>query len=285
GRARRLGGGHLHPPRGRPGSRGRLLAKRAGCALAPAPCPLSAGGFPARPGSGLRGRFRGGAGSAFRVLDLLARLHERGGERGVGLHPACLCGDTSVLVLRGTYLPVVLLRHPGRARRDGGNLLWRFGRVSYVLRERAGGDRGYNGRRLRPHRSLLTHHGRRRLAVLDRGLRLGRRVARPRGTLHRRAAVGIFERDLVLAVCGDAWAPTLGPHRPQLGAALRRSFHNFRHDPRRTRGLGHARVAGAGREARTRHCSRRCGRPLWPLLAPARLWKENRGASRRAVIL
>ena len=114
----------------------------------------------------------------------------------------------------------------------------------------ARGDRGHNGRRLRPYRPLFAHHGRGCFTVLDRRLRLGLGNPRPCGSIRGRAPVGVLRGDVVLALCGDARASDTGPHCSQLGLALRRSFDRLGNDPGRAGGLGCARVADPLREAR-----------------------------------
>src|SRR5215208_3476661 len=109
----------------------------------------------------------------FRVLDLRARLYERGGERGAGVYPAGLCGDPRLPTLRGEDLVSLFFRDTGRARRYGGYSLRRVGRVGYLLRQYARCDRVPSRRCLRPYRALVAYHGRGRRTVLHSRLRLG----------------------------------------------------------------------------------------------------------------
>src|SRR5215208_1557549 len=150
----------------------------------------------------------------FRVLDLRARLYERGGERGAGVYPAGLCGDPRLPTLRGEDLVSLFFRDTGRARRYGGYSLRRVGRVGYLLRQYARCDRVPSRRCLRPYRALVAYHGRGRRTVLHSRLRLGLSDTRPCGAVCGRAPVGVFGRDVVLALCGDARAPDTRAYRP-----------------------------------------------------------------------
>src|SRR5919202_6660298 len=162
-------------------------------------------------GSADRGSLRDGFRGAFRALDLLACLYERGGKRGPGMYPTGLRGDPRVPRIRRAYLTFVFLRDPGRARRDGRDRLGWVGGVRDFVWQRARFARGGRRRCLRPYRPLLTHHGRRgRFAILDRGLRLGRRGARAGSAVRGCAFVGIFRGDVVLAGGGGARPQILG---------------------------------------------------------------------------
>src|SRR5919199_10078 len=127
------------------------------------------------------------------------------------MYPTGLRGDPRVPRIRRAYLTFVFLRDPGRARRDGRDRLGWVGGVRDFVWQRARFARGGRRRCLRPYRPLLTHHGRRgRFAILDRGLRLGRRGARAGSAVRGCALVGIFRGDVVLAGGGGARAPDLG---------------------------------------------------------------------------
>jgi hypothetical protein len=135
-------------------------------------------GVPAGASPAYRGRLRGVFRGAFRVLDLLARLHARGGERDAGMRPAGLRGDTCLPRLRRAHLPSDFLRDPDRTSRAA--VITLDGSVGSTRGslECARAARRYSGRHLRTHRPIFAHHKRGRSTTLYRDLHFCRCDAR-----------------------------------------------------------------------------------------------------------
>src|SRR5215203_2298395 len=166
----------------------------------------------------LRGySIRSGARGPFRILDLLARLYERGRERRPRVHPAGLRGSPRILTLRRAHHPAIVPWHRGRHSGHGRNRLGQDRRVGRRVGERAHPRRGRDGGRVRPERSLLPHHRGRRCAPLFHNRVLGGSgdVAARRPRL-RGPYLGLLRRNLVLAGGDHRWAAAYGPYGLQL---------------------------------------------------------------------
>src|SRR5215204_1702925 len=166
----------------------------------------------------LRGdSLRSGARGPLRILDLLARLYERGRKRRARVHSARLRGCPSILTLRRAHYPASVPWHCGRYNGHGRHRLRQDRRLGRRVGERARPRRGRGGGRVRPDRSLLPHHRGRRCAPLFHNRVLGGSgdVAACRPRL-RGPSLGLLRRHLVLAGGDHRWATTYGPYGLQL---------------------------------------------------------------------